>query len=60
MRDKVVEDVIVNCNGSAEDWVNKQITEKQFVSEAILDVVNAKKVKNVQRWNGIDFLRKFT
>lgn len=48
-RDKVVQDVILNSNGSAEDWVNKQITEKHLAGEEVPDVKDAKKVKNVVR-----------
>ena len=48
-RDKVVHDVILNSNGSAEDWVNKQITEKHMAGDEVPDVVDAKKVKNVVR-----------
>ena len=44
-REKVVEDVILQSNGSAEDWVNKLITETHFAGDEVPDFVSAKKLK---------------
>ena len=48
-RQKVVDDVILNFNGSAEDWVNNMITEAHLAGDDVPDFASAKRLKNVVR-----------
>ncbi len=48
-RQKVVDDVILNFNGSAEDWVNNWITEAHLAGDDVPDFASAKRLKNVIR-----------
>ncbi len=44
-RQKVVDDVILNSNGSAEDWVNNMITEDHLACDDVPDFASAKRLK---------------
>ena len=50
--------MILQSNGSAENWVNKLITETHFAGDEVPDFVSAKKLKNVVRNAVSEYMNK--
>lgn len=57
-RQDVVDDVLLNHNGSAEDWVNHMVTDAYLAGDDVPDVVSAKRSKNVVRNAVSDYMKR--